>query len=145
MPKRKTYHQYDSEIISLYHKGFSTHQIGKKFNTSSRTIRTRLDKNKIKRRDRLAQLRKYNEHRIRNAEGVTVHNGYYYITTGPHKGKRLHRVLMEMHTGITLSRDDQVHHKNGIKTDNRLENLQIMSTSDHSKLHWRIRNGKLMR
>ncbi len=34
-----------------------------------------------------------------------------------------------------LDRDDQVHHVNGEKTDNRIENLVVMSASDHHRLH----------
>lgn len=45
-----------------------------------------------------------------------------------------HRWIIEQHLGRKLSKHDDVHHKNGIKTDNRIENLEVISHSDHSRL-----------
>ena len=45
---------------------------------------------------------------------------------------------MEQHLGRKLKRYEVVHHINGNKLDNRLENLVLMSMSEHSKLHNRI-------
>jgi hypothetical protein len=42
---------------------------------------------------------------------------------------------MEQHIGRKLSRNEVVHHKNGDKRDNRIENLEIMSLSEHTKKH----------
>lgn len=57
---------------------------------------------------------------------------------------REHRLVLERILGRYLHPCEIVHHINGDKTDNRPENLEIMSGSEHSRLHWsnpRSRNG----
>lgn len=61
-------------------------------------------------------------------------DGYkHIIVDGKHK--REHRVVMENKIGRKLTRSEVVHHINGIKTDNRIENLQIISFSKHTSMH----------
>lgn len=48
-----------------------------------------------------------------------------------------HRFVMEKHLGRKLKRNEHVHHLNGDPTDNRLENLQIISPREHMLLHHR--------
>lgn len=91
--------------------------------------------------------------------------GYILIrnTTHPLKTKDnfmfVHRLIMEEHLRANypdstylisiegyknkfLDVDIKVHHKNEDKLDNRIDNLECMSLSDHTRLHCKLRNYK---
>lgn len=64
--------------------------------------------------------------------------GYVCVTKwddGKSNWVREHRWLMEKHLGRKLDTSEHVHHINGNKLDNRLENLEILVASDHHKHH----------
>lgn len=46
-----------------------------------------------------------------------------------------YRVVMEAHLGRPLAPAEIVHHRNGDPSDDRIENLELMSRADHMRLH----------
>lgn len=84
-----------------------------------------------------------NNHNWTGGKRITT-QGYVQIMCKDHfnawpsmqgRYKLEHRVIMEKHLQRPLLYSEHVHHLNGIKTDNRLSNLSLISSSDHSYLH----------
>lgn len=60
-----------------------------------------------------------------------IHRNGYVVENA----KLEHRTIMEKFLGRELTNKEVVHHINEIKTDNRIENLEIMQQGSHAKIH----------
>lgn len=60
--------------------------------------------------------------------GYTNRQGYRVVQVGS-KGVLEHRHVMEIYLGRPLCPDETVHHINGVRDDNRIENLELWSKS----------------
>ena len=68
------------------------------------------------------------------AKGWIDNRGYCQIKVG-NRNVRYHRYLMEQQLGRKLELWEVVHHKNEIRDDNRIANLEIIDFGQHTTLH----------
>ena len=75
--------------------------------------------------------------------GILRSNGYYWIHSPHHPRKnkcgkgyvRRCCLVVEKYLGRFLTKVEIVHHINNDRTDDRIENLMVLSRGEHSRLH----------
>ena len=82
-----------------------------------------------------------------NYSQIVDNNRYLYAMCPQHPKSLstgyvyLHRLIVENYLGRILKDDEVVHHKDFNRKNNSIENLLVLSQSEHSKLHWNLRKG----
>ena len=66
---------------------------------------------------------------------VRIIKGHLFTKLKDGKKKAIHRLLMEIYLKRRLFPFEVVQHKNRVKLDNRLENLELMLACQHNKHH----------
>lgn len=173
MSVNKVISNKSEEILNFYKNGLSITQLSKKFKIAQSTIRFFLKRNNALRsrtegiiisakQGRLGVLkgkkRTFTEEWKKNisisktnwwnknAKGYsTKKSGYVVLTRGKNKDRTFHHATLEMISGYKLSKDMIVHHKDDNKSNNHLDNLELMTRSQHAKLHASKRSPYLKR
>ena len=135
-------------VIELYESGLTQAEVGKVLGCSQKTVCKFMKRHGIKARSSACNLpKKYGSNNPAWKGGKNIHHGYVRIRTpkdclssGDSNGYiREHDYIMEKHIGRPLRKDEVVHHINGVKDDNRIENLMLLTNSEHMKIHSEIR------
>lgn len=72
----------------------------------------------------------------RGSGAYYLHPDGYRVVGKPGQLKLEHRVLMEQLLGRPLEPHENIHHRNGVRDDNRPENLELWSTSQPKGQRW---------
>lgn len=116
------------EMYSLYCDGYSLSEVGKSFGVSRQTVYTR-----FKRANKSLRKKKVLPYIIWDNCKYTIRNNGYYAKTDGNR-TYLHRDVWIKHNG-NIPPDLDVHHVDENKTNNKIENLILMSKSEHTKHH----------
>jgi hypothetical protein len=136
------YKKIDNDAVRQHYEEdkWTIVQIAEKFNVNRATISSRLKEMGVKTRrvDIGAILRgkpreqhpKWKGGRLRDKNGYVMipSNGHPFPSCGNGRYILEHRYVMEQHIGGYLLPEETVHHKNGIRDDNRIENLELRSS-----------------
>lgn len=112
-------HYLDYEkIATLYKEGLSTRGVASKLGYSATWVSI--------------LIKKMGLSRSKSQAGVLSHpaKSNHWRTS-----RNTSRSLYERHYGVKLPSDQHVHHKNDDFTDRRIENLEVLSASEHGKHH----------
>ncbi len=122
--KGKKFSDEHRKKLSLSHIGKDNHMKGK-----SRSEQTKLKiSEKLKNRFTGKNSPHWKGGKIKVA-------GYYANLVQNKVYKYEHRLVAEAMLGRRLESDEIVHHKDGDKFNNNSENLQILTRSEHAKIH----------
>lgn len=98
----------------------------------------KIDKNEITKKANETWRRIKKEQFINNPRRFISKRGYWIISVPERGNLNEHQYVWEKNYG-KIPNDWVIHHINHNKLDNRIENLQIMPSKEHAKLHDRLR------
>lgn len=123
--KRKTIYE---NAYELYLSGLSLEQVASEINVSRQCVFKAFKTRGFKLRGP-----NFRPFQIYDNKKFTLKNtGYYALTTDDRI--LMHRYVYQKEKGL-IPNDFDIHHLNNDKSDNRIENLECLSKSDHTRLY----------
>ena len=125
-----TYRLPVDEIVERYKAGENTTALGRVFGVNRRVIARRLRAAGVK----VRMGTPGNRNRKKPEGPLFFDHGYLATHDRNHKNVRVHRACWEARRGA-IPNGWVVHHDDGDKRNNNIENLECMSWAAHSRLH----------
>lgn len=124
---RKLSNKYD-DAYKLYLEGISLEQVASKIGVTRQCVFKA-----FKKRGFALRGINYRPYQMYDGKKFTLRdNGYYALTKN--KRTQMHRYVYEKEVG-KIPKGYDIHHVNGKKYDNSIENLMCISKSEHTKLY----------
>lgn len=123
------------DAIRLYKAGHTLEEIEKRLNVTCRIVRSWLIANDVQRRPNHARKGIMAGERSPSWKGgKSICDGYVLVKDGAGY-EREHRLVAQEMLGRPFLPGEIVHHINSDRSDNRPENLSVMSLEEHCRLH----------
>lgn len=128
-------HKHIEEIKRLYHgENLSLEKVADELDCSVTRVHRAMDKHDVETRSRSLAFAMNAYH-----GGFEMNRDGYKTVVANYKGQRdrayMHRLLAVAEYGFEAVKGMHVHHDNGIKWDNRPDNIEIMTPEEHGKMH----------
>lgn len=136
-----------NQIYELFEAGSTIAEIVQQVGTNRESVRKYLLKRYTPKQKRAIVLRNFKQvhgQASPNWKGGREITKAGYVRLWISRDERVleHRLVMEQHLGRKLTRDEVVHHINGNNSDNRIENLELITFSEDIRRHNLARNKR---
>lgn len=112
-----------------YKKGLSLEDVGNIFNVARQSVYIM-----FKRRGFKLRTKKQLDYKYFNNKKYTTQSNGYFRSTNRIKSILLHRAVWEYYNG-KIPQGYDIHHKDGNKTNNKINNLELLRKDEHARLH----------
>lgn len=129
----------DEELLRKMYLGdlLSTNDIATLFDCSSATVNKWLNRFGIEKRNRSQALNAVHSG-TKEAAAYSMDSDSYMRWTPGDDYMSVHRLMAIAEWGVDAVEGMHVHHKNGLRWDNRIENLELLTNSEHQQKHLKV-------
>lgn len=134
-------HNHRQEITALYNQGLTQAEIGERLGLAQTTVSKYMREAGIVARRKGPRNQAKDRNPFWRGGRPLTRFGYRLAHDPSHPRAHSHGYVLE-HIKVaeqmlcrSLRPGEVVHHKNGVRTDNRPENLQVMTRAEHSRHH----------